>query len=131
MLRIIIVIMASFFSSLFSQGQDKNSGIFPGESFAVVEGDVNGKPAIGSVNQAYKKYDKKAKYAWCLKLSIGLDLEHVDGNGLPVGEESKIATKLEDELFDKIKTLAIAHYIGHLFNDTFLDVYIYLDDPKK
>jgi hypothetical protein len=22
-------------------------------------------------------------------------------------------------------------YIGHLYNDSFLDIYIYLDDPKK
>lgn len=42
-----------------------------------------------------------------------------------------IATKLENELLTEIKNLATAHYIGHLFNDTFLDVFIYLDEPQK
>ena len=45
--------------------------------------------------------------------------------------ESQIAIRLEDELMEQIKTMATAHYIGHLFNDTFLDVYVYLDDPRK
>jgi len=31
----------------------------------------------------------------------------------------------------EIKKIATAHYIGHLFYDTFLDVYIYLSEPEK
>lgn len=126
--------MASFFSTLFSRGQsnDGNKGqIFPPEKFSVVQGQVGDKPMIGSLNMAYKNYDKKAQYPWCLKIAIGLELKNLYDNGLPKPEESEIANRLEDELLLKIKTLATAHYIGHLYNDTFLDVYVYLDDPKK
>ena len=78
-----------------------------------------------------KNYDKKNKYKWCLTISMALDLANLFDNGLPKDSESVIANKLEDELLSEINKLATAHYIGHLFNDTFLDIYIYLDDPEK
>lgn len=129
--------MVSFLSMLFGcGGQSKKpimttSDIFPPESFSVVKGKLNDKPVVGSFNRAYKNYDKKNKYPWCLKIAIGLDLDHLFENGLPKQEESQIANKLEDELLAEVMKITTAHYIGHLFNDTFLDVYIYLDDPKK
>ncbi|MGV8091291.1 MAG: DUF695 domain-containing protein [Mangrovibacterium sp.] len=134
MRRLTIIIMATLLSTLFGCGQKKQTetkDIFPTESFSVVEATLNNKPVIGSFNMAYKNYDKKAKYPWCLKIAIGLDLENLFDNGLPKDTETAIANKLEDELFAEIKKLATAHYIGHLFNDTFLDIYIYLDDPEK
>jgi Family of unknown function (DUF695) len=135
--KLITFFMASFLSTLFGcSGQtnkaDKKEQIFPDEEFSVVEAKmVDGKPTVGSINQAYKSYNKKIKYPWCLKLAIGLELDSCYENGLPKGDESKIANKLEDELLVEIKKLATAHYIGHLFNDTFLDVYVYLDEPEK
>jgi hypothetical protein len=134
MKKIGIIIMTTILSTLFGCGQKgkpESKDIFPAESFSVVEATLNNKPVIGSFNMAYKNYDKKAKYPWCLKIAIGLDLENLFDNGLPKDTESAIANKLEDELIAEIQKLATAHYIGHLFNDTFLDVYIYLDDPKK
>ena len=126
--------MTTFLSTLFGCGQKKQfetKDIFPPESFLIVEATINGMPVIGSFNMAYKDYIKKAKYSWCLKISIGLDLENLFENGLPKDTESAIANKLEDELLAEIQKLSTAHYIGHLFNDTFLDIYVYLDDPEK
>ena len=126
--------MATFLSTLFGCVQNKQSVtkyIYPPESFSVVEATFKGKPLIGSFNMAYENYDKKANYPWCLNIAIGLDLESLFDNGLPKDNESAIANKFEDELFDKIKKITTAHYIGHLFNDSFLDVYIYLDNPEK
>lgn len=126
--------MITFLSTLFGCGQKKQfetNDIFPPESFSIVEANINGKPVIGSFNMAYKDYDKKAKYSWCLKIAIGLDLENLFENGLPKDTESAIANKLEDELLAEIQKLSTAHYIGHLFNDTFLDIYVYIDDPEK
>lgn len=126
--------MTTFLSTLFGCGQKKQletKDVFPPESFSVVEATLNNKPVIGSFNMAYKSYNKKAKYPWCLKIAIGLELENLFDNGLPNDAESAIANKLEDELIDEIQKLATTHYIGHLFNDTFLDVYIYLDNPEK
>ena len=111
--------------------QNKSSQ-FPPEKFSIVEAKLqNGKPVVGSINMAYKNYDKKAQYPWCLVINVALELKNVSTNGLPVKAESDIANKFEDQLLDEIKKLATAHYIGHLYNDSFLDIYIYLDDPKK
>ncbi len=132
--KILTFLTMGFLSTLFSCGQNNKTepkNIFPKESFSVIQAKIGDKPVIGSFNMAYKTYDKKAKYPWCLKIAIGLDLENLYENGLPKDEESAIANKLEDELLAEIQKLTTAHYIGHLFNDTFLDVYIYLDDPKK
>ena len=129
--------MATFLSILFGcNGQksktDKEESIFPTEKFSIIEATLtNGKPVIGSFNFAYKNYDKKAKYPWCLKIAIGLNLDSLFENGLPKDNESKIANKLEDDLLEEVKKLTTAHYVGHLFNDKFLDVYIYLDNPEK
>lgn len=122
-------------SSFFGQGQNENSEsdkIFPEEIFSIMEATLNnGNPVVGSFNMSYKDYDIKFKYPWCLSISICLNLENCKENGLPETEESSVANRFEDELLEKIKGITTAHYIGHLFNDTFLDVYIYLDDPKK
>ena len=131
----IIIILMGIFTSLFGCGQNNNAEsdkIFPEDNFSVVRATYNdGTVAIGSFNQAYKNYDKKSKYPWCLKISIGLKLENCKENGLPEEEENIIANELEDELLAKIKSLTTGHYVGHLFNDTFLDIYVYLDDPEK
>jgi hypothetical protein len=134
MKRLEIIIMATFFSTLFGCGQKvkpESKDIFPIESFSVVEATLNNKPVIGSFNMSYKNYDKKAKFPWCLTISMALDMSNLFDNGLPKDNESAIANKLEDELLSEINKLATAHYVGHLFNDTFLDIYIYLDEPEK
>lgn len=66
---------------------------FPKESFSVVEAKLGDKPVIGSFNMAYKTFDKKSKYPWCLKIAIGLDLANLYENGLPKDEESAIDRK--------------------------------------
>jgi hypothetical protein len=98
MTRLKIMIMASFLSTIFGYGQNNKvdtSDIFPKESFSVIEANSGGKHVIGSINMAYKSYDKKIKYPWCLKISIGLDLKNLFDNGLPKDDESKVAIKLE------------------------------------
>ena len=126
--------MAIFLSVLFGCGQNNQSNkndVFPKESFSIIESTLNNKPIVGSFNMAYKNYDKKARYSWCLKISIALDTTNLFANGLPKDNESAIANKLEDELLFEIKKISTAHYLGHVFNDSFLDVYIYLDEPEK
>lgn len=132
--KTLVFLSMGFLSTLFGCQQTSKTeptDIFPNESFSVLEAKIGDKPVIGSFNMAYKKYDKKAKYPWCLKIAIGLDLDNLFENGLPKNEESEIANKFEDELLEEIQKITTAHYVGHLFNDTFLDVYIYLDDPEK
>ena len=129
-----ITIMITFFSTFFGCGGKKQldtNTIYPIESFSVVEATLDNKPIIGSINLAYNDYFNKDKYPWCLKIAIGLELENLFENGLPKSKESQIANKLEDELLKEIKNITTAHYIGHLFFDSFLDVYIYLNEPDK
>jgi hypothetical protein len=127
----ITLLTMGIFSTLFGKGQETKTDIFPKENFSVLEGKVGDKPVIGSFNMAYKTYDKKAKYPWCLKIVIGLELGNLFENGLPKKEESEIANRMEDDLLANIQKLGTAHYVGHLFNDTFLDIYIYLADPES
>ena len=136
MKQTLLIIMTSFLSTLFGGCGQKNNpnnskDIFPKESFSIVEATLKNKPIIGSFNMAYKTYDKKEQYPWCLTITIALDTANLYDNDMPKDIESKIANKLEDELMSEIKKLTTAHYIGHLFNDTFLDIYVYLDDPEK
>ena len=132
---IVLLIMTSFLSTFFGVGQtiqsNNSNGIFPKDSFCVVQTTVDDKPVIGSFNRAYKNYEGKANYPWCLTISVALDLANLYEYGLPKDNESAIANKLEDELVTEIRKLTTAHYIGHLYNDTFLDIYVYLDDPEK
>ncbi|MCA6368826.1 MAG: DUF695 domain-containing protein [Cytophagales bacterium] len=127
----LILLTMGILSTLFGRGQSTKTDIFPKENFSVLDGKIGDKPIIGSFNMAYKTYDKKAKYPWCLKIAIGLELGNLFENGLPKKEESEIANRLEDDLLANIQKLGTAHYVGHLFNDTFLDVYIYLADPES
>lgn len=129
-----VIIMAIFLSTIYCSKQNtipECKDIFPADSFFVVNAIIDNKPVMGSFNFAYKHYKQKEKYPWCLTLSIALNLDSLFDNGLPFESEYAIAAKLEDELLTEIKNLATAHYIGHLFNDTFLDVFIYLDEPQK
>jgi hypothetical protein len=127
--------MASFFSSLFGRndktGTPDEPNIYPDDSFSILEGETDGRAVMGSVNKGYKNYSMKAEYPWCLHIGIALPPDSLQSNGLPKGEEIEIAYKLEDELLDEIKKIETTHYIGHLFNDGYLDVYLYLPDPKK
>jgi len=131
-----ILFMLSFILSLFGcsskANSEKNSNsIYPSETFSVLEATLkDGTKIVGSINMSYKNYDKKAQYPWCLTISIGLDTMNLFENGLPKEAESKIANELEDELVNKIKAITTAHYIGHIFNRRFLDIYIYLPEPE-
>ncbi len=132
---LIYLILVSISSILFGCNKDDksrdSSKFYPKEKFSVIEATLNnGRPLVGSINMAYKNYPYKEKYTWCLKVYIGLDTTKLYENGLPLPEESKIANQLEDELMSAIKKLSIAHYVGHIFNDTFLDFYVYLSDPE-
>jgi hypothetical protein len=123
----------AFFLSTFFKGKAQNKqSISPPEKFSVVEAKLsNGKPVIGSFNMGYKNYGLKNRYPWCLTINMGLDLKHVTDNGLPTKAESDIANKFEDKLIADIKKITTIHYIGHLYNDTFLDIYAYVDNPEK
>ncbi|RWY57261.1 DUF695 domain-containing protein [Mucilaginibacter gilvus] len=126
------IISITFLTYSFSCKGQTTGTIFPVEKFAVMSAKLsNGKPAVGSFNRGYKDFDKKEAYTWCLTINIGLDLKHVTKNGLPFQSESDICNRFEDELMNNIRKLATAHYIGHLYNDSFLDIYVYLDEPEK
>ena len=46
-------------------------------------------------------------------------------------EPRKQSLTFEDELVENLKKVTTIHYIGHMYNDSFLDIYIYLDDPER
>ncbi len=126
--------MAAFLSKLFGNKneQKKNGNFFSKDNFYVIEADYqDGSSMLGSIDFAYKNFIEKAKYPWCLEINIALKIENCTENTLPIESESKIANKLEDELLKEIQKIEIAHYIGHIYNDNFLDCFIYLNNPEE
>ena len=101
------------------------------ESFSVIESTLNGNPIICSFNMAYRDFKQKSNYPWCLTISIALDLKNLYPNKLPLPEETQIANDIQDQLVSKIKKITKVEYVGHLFNDAFLDIYIYLNKPDR
>ena len=131
-LILIIGILTYLFGCKNNKDVDSDN-IYPKEEFSVLDAKLeDGRPAVGSFNLAYKNYEFKSKYPWCLKISIGLNIENCMENGLSDNpDEIRIVNQLENELLENIKGISTSHYIGHLFNDTFLDIYVYLDNPEK
>ena len=125
--------MLAFLSAFLGCKSDQiknEKDIFPPEKFSVIKAQLHGKLVVGSFNQSYSTYDKKNVYPWRLIISMALSLDSLDSNALPSPGESKIAYAEEDELVAKIQKTATAHYVGHLLNDGFMDIYLYLADPK-
>lgn len=128
--------MASFFSNLFGRSEPKNDitnapKMYPPGNFSVIQTEMEGRVILGSANKGYKDYERKAEFPWCLHIGIQLDSAHLNGDGLPLQAETDIAEEQEDKLIAGIKALETAHYIGHLFNEGYLDLYIYLADAKQ
>ncbi|SEN24797.1 Family of unknown function [Mucilaginibacter gossypiicola] len=127
---LIIVILLQLLI-LGCKAQNKHP-VFPPESFSVIEAKLpDGRPVIGSVNTAYKSYGEKKSYPWSLQIQIALKQDSVMKNGLPLESEIDVANKLQDELTNEIGKVVTLHYIGHIYNDSFLDVYAYIDQPEK
>ena len=77
--------------------------IFPQEAFSAIETTLmDGRPAIGTFNHGYKNYRYKAKFPWCLSVSIGLDQSRMFDNGLPQEDEIQVAYRMEVELGQKV-----------------------------
>lgn len=127
---LIIVILLQL-PTLGCKAQNKHT-VFPPESFSTIEAKLpDGRPVIGSVNTAYKNYSEKKSFPWCLQIHIALKLDSVMKNGLPFKSESDVANQFEDELINGIGKVVTLHYIGHMYNDSFLDIYAYIDHPEK
>lgn len=118
--------------SIPSQKSTSEDGLFPKEAYSIIEAKLeNGKPVIGRFNQGYRSYPSKSKYQWCLKVAVELDKERLFRNGLPLPEEKEVANNLQEKLIEELGKLTTTHHIGHLYNDKFLDIYWYVEDPAK
>lgn len=126
MLRFIFIIMA-FLNFFKINGQDKK----PVYSVIQAKDNKGELTAIGNVDASLKNYNDKKKYPWCLTISIALEERNLNKNHLPNQQESDIANKFEDVLVGHVEKLVPSKYVGHLYNDGFLDVFIYLKDPEK
>jgi type IV secretory pathway TrbF-like protein len=126
------IVIISFLLPVVGYRWQKRTTVYPKENFSVVQGKLSdGKPFIGSVNMAYQSYTEKGNYPWCLEISIALNSSGVYENGLPRQSESNIVNKFESKLLEYLKEVATVHYVAHIYNDNFLDTYMYLDNPEQ
>jgi len=125
-------ILRLFFLLFLFSGLSKINAQTRTPSFSVVQATSNNGEllSVGSLDMSYKNFKEKIVYPWCLKISIALDEGHLFENKLPKGEESAIANNLEDSLIVKLEKVDRIQYIGHIYYNGFLDIYIYLKDPK-
>lgn len=102
-------------------------------SFSVIQATSNNGEllSVGTIDISYKNFNDKARYPWCLLISIALDERNLFDNKLPRDGESAIANNLEDRIITEIEKMATLQYVGHIYYDGFLDIYIYLNDPKS
>lgn len=101
------------------------------EQFAVVDGEFeNGVKIIGTINMAYKEFQDKRTYPWCLHIVVELDQDSLFVNKLPLRSESTLAYALEDELVAGVKKIATTQFIGHVFYDGMMDIFLYLKAPE-
>jgi hypothetical protein len=72
-----------------------NDSRYPEANFSLFETtDSNGDYVVFTVNAAYKDYEYKEDYPWCL--SILIDIESAEG--YPTSEESELLNQLEDRI---------------------------------
>ncbi|MGN6178814.1 MAG: DUF695 domain-containing protein [Mucilaginibacter sp.] len=122
----------SFLLPVLGYGWQKKMTVYPKKKISVVQGKlIDGKPFMGSVNMAYKNYAKKNNYPLCLEISIALNSTSVYENGLPHQSELNIVNSFGGKLLQDIKKVAIVHPIAHIYNDNFLDIYMYLNKPEQ
>lgn len=121
------------FAALFGLGiqSSDTKGIYPEENLSRFQAVLDDKPALGCVNLAYKDFRRQLAYPWCLKITIGLDLDKITDEGLPEPDESIVVGQFESDLLREIRAITPAHYIGYVISDTFWETYIYLDYPEK
>lgn len=91
----------------------------------------DGKGTLCSIDMAYENYDNKQKYPWCLMMVIELDPNKIFPDGLPIAEEVKTTHYQEQEILAELQKLSTVHYVGHIYSDSFMNIFTYIDDPAK
>ncbi len=120
--------MISFIATIL--GCNKKETV--GTDFAIIDAMMDEKPLVGHVNFSYNNFNSKSKYPWCLQLSVPLEPEEVNENGMAnTLETTQSCYQLKDKLIAEIEKLTTIQYVAHYFNDGFFDAYVYIDTPKK
>jgi hypothetical protein len=105
-----------------------NDSRYPEASFSLFETtDSNGDYVVFTVNAAYKDYEYKEDYPWCL--SILIDIESAEG--YPTSEESELLNQLEDRISGRLSQVCNCHYIVRITTKESRQVVFYLDDPEQ
>lgn len=104
--------------------------VIPTESFSVIEYEIDGKPAIGTVNTALKDFSHKDVYSWYL--SIIIDFDKYQENGMPTSEEYKVVLLFADLLDDKLRNdddAPNALFVAREIRNGFCHLIYYVKDP--
>lgn len=125
----------AIFSTLWNCKDSKQEDFkvtYPEEELGVIKAKyTDGTLAIGGFNRGYRNYKEKHYYPWSLKITMALNSEKCNPNGLPMDGENELANKFEDELVENLSNISPIHNVGHLFNNNYLDIYLYVRDKNK
>jgi len=103
---------------------------YPGESFDVVEyTDEQGYSAFITANIAYRHFQYKQSFPWCLVIKV--DIHDYNENGYPMDNEAEVLNIFEDMLDGQLKSGCIAHYIGRVTYYKRREIIYYVDAPDR
>ncbi|MGY6650084.1 DUF695 domain-containing protein [Wenyingzhuangia sp. IMCC45574] len=93
----------------------------------------NNKSGISLFNSSYRKFKKRNAASWCLNITVSLDKKFCDKDGLPLIEESFISSQFEKKLIVELMSESDTniHYVGHIYKEFCLEMYLYLESPEE
>ncbi|MFL5730116.1 MAG: DUF695 domain-containing protein [Cytophagaceae bacterium] len=109
----------------FLQKYDKASyPLITEESYSVLEAEIDDKPFIALINAAWKDWEYKPVYSWCVKLSINYKGQD---NGLPSKDQLNDIQNFEEGIMKVCAELGICH-IGRTTHNHESVIYLYSNE---
>jgi len=98
------------------------------ESFALAQGEKDGKPWFAIILEQFRKYQDKEDLPWLLRLDISTCSNDI---GLVSNEESDILNKFEDSVEELIGTSTAIRLVARITWNGKRSVFYYVKDPSS
>jgi len=97
------------------------------EKFAVLQGEIDGRPLLAIIDKSLREYESKAGLPWFL--SISTPLINPTKDGLPNDKDSSALNAWEDLLESAIAAACRFVYVGHVTWNGSREVLYYVAEP--
>ena len=101
----------------------------PGESFSILQSEMDGHPLVATINMAYKTFKSKSAYPWFL--SISSPLINPTEDGLTTSEDAEALNQFEDSVGRVLSRVCSYQFVGRVTWNGHREVLYYVDKPKE